>query len=92
MIREIFSEYTDNGLLVIYVDDILYLTETEHHAAKFLEIIRNGIPEYNVRFNPNKTRTNVGMPYAPVMIKFLGWKVPTFNQVRTQYQFTNKVN
>ncbi|XP_018308700.1 telomerase reverse transcriptase [Mycetomoellerius zeteki] len=79
MIKKIFSEYTDNGLLITYVDDMLYFTESEHHAAKFLEIIRNGIPEYSVKFNSDKTRTNIGMPYVPVKIKFLGWKVPTFN-------------
>ncbi|XP_018360294.1 PREDICTED: telomerase reverse transcriptase-like isoform X1 [Trachymyrmex cornetzi] len=79
MIKEIFSEYTNNGFLVKYVDDMLYFTENEHHAVKFLEIIRNGISEYGVKFNPDKTRTNIGMPYAPVEIKFLGWKVPMFN-------------
>ncbi|XP_018050993.1 PREDICTED: telomerase reverse transcriptase-like isoform X1 [Atta colombica] len=79
MIKEIFSEYMNNGLLVKYVDDMLYFTANEHHAAKFLEIIRNGIPEYGVKFNLDKTRTNVGMPYASAEIKFLGWKVPMFN-------------
>ncbi|XP_018339322.1 PREDICTED: telomerase reverse transcriptase-like isoform X2 [Trachymyrmex septentrionalis] len=79
MINDILSEYTNNGLLVKYVDDMLYFTENEHHAAKFLEIIGNGIPEYGVKFNPHKTRTNVGMPCAPVEIKFLRWKVPMFN-------------
>lgn len=34
MIKKIFSEYTDNGLLITYVDDMLYFTESEHHAAK----------------------------------------------------------
>jgi len=34
MIKEIFSEYADNGLLSTYVDDILYITENEHYAVK----------------------------------------------------------
>jgi len=38
---------------------------------RFLEIIRNGIPEYNIKFNPSKIKTNVGMPYKSMEIKFL---------------------
>ncbi|XP_011864763.1 PREDICTED: telomerase reverse transcriptase-like [Vollenhovia emeryi] len=72
MSKEIFSEYAHNSLLCRYVDDIIYITENEHYAAKFLEIIRNGVPEYNTRFNPNKIKTNVGMPYdVPTKITFL---------------------
>ncbi|XP_024868448.1 telomerase reverse transcriptase-like [Temnothorax curvispinosus] len=71
MSEKIFSEYLNNSLLCRYVDDILYITENEHYAAKFLETIKNGIPEYNVRFNPNKIKSNVGMPYRRTNITFL---------------------
>ncbi|CAL1681886.1 unnamed protein product [Lasius platythorax] len=75
MFKEIFSVYANNGLLCTYVDDILYITENEHYATEFLEIIRNGIPEYNAKFNPSKIQSNVGLPYTPTKIKFLGWDV-----------------
>ncbi|XP_077265301.1 telomerase reverse transcriptase isoform X3 [Temnothorax americanus] len=72
MSEKIFSEYLNNSLLCRYVDDILYVTENEHYAAKFLETIKNGIPEYNVRFNPNKIKSNVGMmPYGRTNVTFL---------------------
>jgi len=34
MIKERFSEFAANGVLSIYADDILYITENEHHAVK----------------------------------------------------------
>ncbi|XP_071560903.1 telomerase reverse transcriptase-like [Temnothorax nylanderi] len=72
MSEKIFSEYLNDSLLCRYVDDILYITENEHYAAKFLETIKNGIPEYNVRFNPNKIKSNVGMmPYRRTNVTFL---------------------
>lgn len=30
---------------------------------RFLEIVRNGIPDYNTKFNSKKVRSNVGMFY-----------------------------
>ncbi|XP_029169777.1 telomerase reverse transcriptase-like [Nylanderia fulva] len=75
MFKEMFSVYANNGLMCTYADDILYITENEHYATEFLEIIKNGIPEYNVKFNPNKIKTNVGLPYTPTKIKFLGCNI-----------------
>lgn len=34
MLKEVFSEYANNNLLCRYVDDIIYITENEHNAAK----------------------------------------------------------
>lgn len=34
MIKEKFSDYEKNGCLCMYVDDILYITESEHYAAR----------------------------------------------------------
>ncbi|XP_011172878.1 telomerase reverse transcriptase isoform X2 [Solenopsis invicta] len=59
MIKEIFSEYLDNGLLYRYVDDMLYMTSNETYATRFLKIVESGIPEYNVKFNQTKTDSNV---------------------------------
>ncbi|RLU21571.1 hypothetical protein DMN91_005944 [Ooceraea biroi] len=75
MINELFSEYISKGFLRRYVDDILYITESEHAATEVLELVRNGIPDYNVKFNPNKIESNVGLPYTPTKIKFLGCDV-----------------
>ncbi|XP_072764366.1 telomerase reverse transcriptase-like [Anoplolepis gracilipes] len=75
MFKEKFSVYANNGLLCTYVDDILYITENEHYAAEFLEVIKNGIPEYNVKFNPSKIQSNIGLPYKSTRIKFLGWNI-----------------
>lgn len=73
MIEEIFSVYpSDGSLCTRYVDDILYVTKSERHATEFLELVRDGIPEYNVKFNPSKIETNVGLPDGPMEIKYLG--------------------
>lgn len=43
---------------------------------RFLEIVRHGIPDYNVKFNPHKIQSNVDVPYnKPTKIKFLGWTI-----------------
>lgn len=34
IMKKMFSEYANNGLLTTYVDDILYITEKEHYAVK----------------------------------------------------------
>lgn len=72
MINEIFPAYENNGFLCRYVDDILYITENEHYATEFLKIIRNGIPEYNVKFNPSKIQSNIESSGNPIKIRFLG--------------------
>ncbi|XP_020293911.1 telomerase reverse transcriptase-like isoform X2 [Pseudomyrmex gracilis] len=75
MYQSLFSQYASNGCLCRYVDDILYITDNENYAKKFLEIVRNGIPDYNVKFNPYKIQSNVDVPYKPTKIKFLGWTI-----------------
>ncbi|XP_025075845.1 telomerase reverse transcriptase-like [Pogonomyrmex barbatus] len=72
MINEKFAEYANNGLFdAIYVDDIIYITESDHYAKMFLEKIRNGIPEYNVTFNPDKIQSKTNPSKGPIKIKFL---------------------
>ncbi|KAL6255805.1 hypothetical protein P5V15_013048 [Pogonomyrmex californicus] len=71
MINEKFAEYANNGLLRIYVDDIIYITKSDHYAKMFLEKIRNGIPEYNVTFNPDKIQSKTSPSKGPIKIKFL---------------------
>ncbi|XP_011687788.1 PREDICTED: uncharacterized protein LOC105449984 isoform X2 [Wasmannia auropunctata] len=86
MIKEQFSEYTKNGLLSTYVDDMLYITDDKNYAVRFLEIIENGIhnDEYDVTFNPDKIQSNVEVSSTSTnsrnisTIKFLGWNVPKF--------------
>ncbi|KAL0100133.1 hypothetical protein PUN28_019522 [Cardiocondyla obscurior] len=72
MCKEIFSEYmnSEHGILYRYVDDIIYITDSEYHARKFFEIIKSGIPSYNVKFNPNKIKTNLFVN-EPIIITFL---------------------
>ncbi|KAL6428715.1 hypothetical protein ACFW04_007946 [Cataglyphis niger] len=74
MLKEIFFVYKNNGLLCRYVDDILYITENEHYASEFLKTIKNGIPEYNVKFNLLKIQSNLGLQYK-TKINFLGWNI-----------------
>jgi len=52
-----------------------------NNFSRFLDIIKNGIPEYNVRFNPTKIQSNIEMPYTSGIIEFLGWKI-LLNQIR----------
>ncbi|XP_032676027.1 telomerase reverse transcriptase-like isoform X2 [Odontomachus brunneus] len=57
MFNKLLSQFNNNGLVCRYVDDILYITKEKNYAEQFLEIIRNGIIDYNVRFN--KIQTNL---------------------------------
>ncbi|XP_050456410.1 telomerase reverse transcriptase-like isoform X2 [Cataglyphis hispanica] len=74
MLKEIFFVYKNNGLLCRYVDDILYITENEHYATEFLKTIKNGVPEYNVKFNLLKIQSNLGLQHK-TKINFLGWNI-----------------
>jgi len=52
-----------------------------NNFSRFLDIIKNGIPEYNVRFDPTKIQSNIEMPCTSVEINFLGWKI-LINQIK----------
>ncbi|XP_036143921.1 telomerase reverse transcriptase isoform X2 [Monomorium pharaonis] len=75
MIKKMFSEYLNHGLLTRYADDILFITQNEKKAARFLKIIQEeGVSDYNVKFNKDKIETNVGQPYKPTKVTFLKQK------------------
>ena len=40
------------------VDDFLFVTNEPEAARDFLDLMTEGIPEYNFRINETKTRTN----------------------------------
>ncbi|XP_011141375.2 telomerase reverse transcriptase-like [Harpegnathos saltator] len=73
MFNNLFVQFKNSGVLCRYVDDILYVTKEKNYAEEFLKIVRSGIPEYNVKFNPNKIQTNVELPfYKKTKVKYLG--------------------
>ncbi|TAQ91363.1 hypothetical protein B7494_g281 [Chlorociboria aeruginascens] len=47
-----------NSLLLRLMDDFLLITTDRIHAKRFLQIMHNGLPEYGVRVNPDKTLVN----------------------------------
>lgn len=46
------------SLLLRLIDDFLLITLNPAHAKRFLKIMHDGIPEYGVGVNPDKTLTN----------------------------------
>jgi telomerase reverse transcriptase len=48
----------DGSLLLRLIDDFLLITTEPSHAKKFLQIMHDGLPEYGVRVNPDKTLVN----------------------------------
>ncbi|XP_012241447.1 telomerase reverse transcriptase isoform X2 [Bombus impatiens] len=59
ILHKAMSTYLTTGKIIKYVDDILYVTESESVARQFLQLTKEGIPQYNCYFKPSKTRTNV---------------------------------
>lgn len=49
---------TGESLLLRLIDDFLLITRNPVHAKKFLQVMHDGVPEYGVSVNPNKTLTN----------------------------------
>ena len=47
-----------NSLLLRLIDDFLLITTERLHAKRFLQIMHDGLPEYGVRVNPDKTLVN----------------------------------
>ncbi|KAI9650201.1 Telomerase reverse transcriptase [Ciborinia camelliae] len=46
------------SLLLRLIDDFLLITLNPVHAKRFLQVMHDGIPEYGVGVNPDKTLTN----------------------------------
>ncbi|QSZ30101.1 hypothetical protein DSL72_004621 [Monilinia vaccinii-corymbosi] len=46
------------SLLLRLIDDFLLITLDPMHAKRFLQVMHDGIPEYGVGVNPDKTLTN----------------------------------
>ena len=47
-----------NSLLLRLIDDFLLITTESSHAKRFLQVMHDGVPEYGVRVNPDKTLVN----------------------------------
>ncbi len=46
------------SLLLRLIDDFLLITTNPAHAKRFLEVMHEGVPEYGVECNPDKTLVN----------------------------------
>ena len=46
------------SLLLRLIDDFLLITTNRRHAKRFLEVMHEGLPEYGVTVNPDKTLVN----------------------------------
>jgi telomerase reverse transcriptase len=47
-----------DSLLLRLIDDFLLVTANPSHAKQFLQVMHDGVPEYGVRVNPDKTLVN----------------------------------
>ena len=48
----------EDSLLLRLIDDFLLITINPAHAKQFLQVMHDGLPEYGVRVNPDKTLAN----------------------------------
>lgn len=46
------------SLLLRLIDDFLLITKNVSHAKRFLQVMHDGVPEYGVKVNPDKTLVN----------------------------------
>lgn len=46
------------SVLLRLIDDFLLITTEAHHAKRFLQIMHDGLPDYGVSVNPDKTLVN----------------------------------
>ncbi|KAK0126716.1 hypothetical protein ONS95_008298 [Cadophora gregata] len=49
---------SNESLLLRLIDDFLLITTNRSHAKRFLEVMHEGLPEYGVTVNPDKTLVN----------------------------------
>ncbi|XP_012253854.2 telomerase reverse transcriptase-like [Athalia rosae] len=70
------AQFKNEGSLYRYVDDIIYATENQASAERFLEIVKQGLPNYSCRFNITKTMTNLpGHRHVYTPLAFLGYNI-----------------
>jgi telomerase reverse transcriptase len=50
--------HNDKSLLLRLIDDFLLITTEPVHAKQFLQVMHDGLPEYGVHVNPDKTLAN----------------------------------
>ena len=50
--------HNDGTLLLRLIDDFLLITTEPVHAKQFLQVMHDGLPEYGVQVNPDKTLAN----------------------------------
>ncbi|TPX30327.1 hypothetical protein SmJEL517_g06094 [Synchytrium microbalum] len=53
-----FTNQGNDGLLLHYVDDFIYMTSNREKAERFLQVMTRGLPEYSAAVSPHKTMTN----------------------------------
>ncbi|KAF6840082.1 telomerase reverse transcriptase [Colletotrichum plurivorum] len=58
----------ENCLLMRLIDDFLLITTSRSKACKFVEVMHNGLPEYGVTVNPDKTLVNFDMEHDGMKI------------------------
>ncbi|APA07224.1 hypothetical protein sscle_02g019940 [Sclerotinia sclerotiorum 1980 UF-70] len=67
---------SDESLLLRLIDDFLLITLNPAHAKRFLKVMHDGIPEYGVGVNPDKTLTNFEvMIYGKKIKRIVGEKM-----------------
>jgi len=49
---------SEDSLLLRLIDDFLLITTNRSHAKSFLQVMHDGLPEYGVTVNPDKTLAN----------------------------------
>ncbi|XP_076298559.1 telomerase reverse transcriptase isoform X2 [Lasioglossum baleicum] len=71
------SSFLHRGEIFRYTDDILYATDNEILAKKFLELIKKGIPQFNCYFKEFKTQSNIINTSSTFTnnIKYIGYKI-----------------
>ncbi|CAK9818558.1 Telomerase reverse transcriptase [Anthophora plagiata] len=86
------TTFLTTGKIVKYMDDILYVTESETFAKQFLQIIQEGFPKYNCYFKKLKTQSNVAYDGNRVRnsIVYIGYKINcTTLEVEPEYSNTH---
>ncbi|XP_078050785.1 telomerase reverse transcriptase isoform X2 [Augochlora pura] len=76
MLQKEMSSFYNYGKIIKYVDDILYVTNNEIQARRFLQLVRKGIPSYNCYFNESKIQTNIKVTNRVTnSINYIGYKI-----------------
>jgi telomerase reverse transcriptase len=60
--KKVINEGYGDGVFMRWTDDLLFVTDNEARAKKFLNTLLDGIAEYGVEINPLKTKINFDHP------------------------------